>query len=220
MLPVLIILAAAALSGCASAPSPPANVTATPEAISPVPVPTPVPLRSGSLFDTGRLQWFEYRLTPASGDKAAASDVRFDYTTATISGITVRDQRVTMKMANPDMEVVMDKYYDQASGSQVGSRVKTSSGSATLSDLGVQASDLYSRNNIADACTTGDWPLKDMGTEAVTVNGKSYSCTKYAIGDSGEHGTAWVSDGVPVPVKLQQKSDDGSATTWELAGWG
>jgi len=218
MLLVLIIVAAAMLSGCTSGLPSPANGTVTPVAASPTTV--PAAMKSGSLFDTGKLQWFEYRLTAAGGDMPAVSDVRFDYSTTTISGITVRDDRITMKMTSPDMTVVMDKYYDPASNVQVGSRMKTVSAGASLSDMGVQASDLYRIGNIADACTAGNWPMKSLGTEVVTVDGISYSCTKYALGDSGEHGMAWASDGVPVPVKLMTYSTNGVPATWELIGRG
>ena len=186
----------------------------------PDPTPAPVVMKSGSLFDTGKLQWFEYRLTPAGDDKTDVSDVRFDYTTTTINGITVKDNRITMKMTSPDMEVVMDKYYDPASNSQVGSRVKTLSGGATLSGLGIQASDLYSSNNIVDTYVTGNWPLKSMGTDVVTIDGNSYSCTKYSVGETGESGTAWVSEGVPVPVKIEIISPGRGTSTWELIGRG
>jgi hypothetical protein len=218
MLLILIIVAATMLSGCTGGPASSAAVTGTPVVASPTPV--PVAMKSGSLFDTSKLQWFEYRRTTTGGDEPAISDVRFDYTTTAIGDITVRDDRITMKMTSPDMTVVMDKYYDPVSNVQVGSRVKTVSSSASLSDLGVQASDLYGIGNIADACTTGNWPLKSLGTDVVTIDGTSYTCTKYAIGDSGEHGNAWVSDSVPVPVKIESVSDGGAITTWELFGRG
>jgi hypothetical protein len=177
-------------------------------------------MKSGALFDTGRLQWFEYRLTPTGGDKPAVSDVRFDYTTTAINGITVRDERVTMKLKAPEMLVVLDRYYDPASHAQVGSRVRTESSGASLSDLGLSAGDLYRDHNVAEAYATGNWPLKSPGKEAVTVDGITYDCTKYTIDDAGEHGTAWVSDNVPVPVKIESVSDSGAITTWELIGRG
>lgn len=218
MLLVLIIVAAAMLSGCTGGPPSPAAGTVTPVVASPTPA--PAAMRSGALFDTGKLQWFEYRLTAGGGDMPAISEVRFDYTTTAVGGITVRDDRVTMKMTSPDMTVVMDKYYDPASNVQVGSRVKTVSSGASLSDTGVQASDLYRIANIAGACTAGNWPMKSLGTEVVTVDGISYTCTKYALGDSGEYGTAWASDGVPVPVKLETGSAGDASATWELIGRG
>ena len=175
---------------------------------------------SSSLFDTGKQQWFEYRLTTTGGDKPAVSDVRFDYSTTAINGISVRDDRLTMKLAAPDMTVIMDKYYDPASNVQVGSHVKTVSAGASLSDMGLQASDLYGSNNIADAYTKGNWPMKSLGTEAVAVDGKTYQCTKYSVGEAGEHGSIWVSGEVPVPVKIEPKSADGDTSTWELIGLG
>jgi hypothetical protein len=213
---VLIVVAAAALSGCTSGPASPTVATGAPNVVSPAPA--PVTLRSGSLFDTGKLQWFEYRLT--GSDKPAVSDVRFDYLTTVINGISVRDDRITMKIAAPEMTVIMDKYYDPASNAQVGTHTKTVSSGTSLSDLGLQASDLYRDNNVAEAFTAGNWPMKSPGTDAVTIDGKTYQCTKYSVGDSGEHGTAWVSGEVPVPVKIEQKFADGDTSTWELIGRG
>lgn len=215
---IMVILAAAALSGCTGGPASPAAVSGTPVAASPVPASDS--MRSGALFDTGRLEWFEYRLTSAGGSKPAVSEVRFDYTTTAINGITVRDDRVTMKLATPGMLVVMDRYYDPESHVQVGSRVRTESAGTSLSDLGLQAGDLYRMGNVVDAYATGNWPLKSLGTETVTVDGASHVCTKYAVGVAGEHGDAWVSGGVPVPVKIETVSDDGRTTTWELTGRG
>ncbi|OPY25523.1 MAG: hypothetical protein A4E28_03090 [Methanocella sp. PtaU1.Bin125] len=215
---ILVIMAAAALSGCTGSPASPAPGTGTPAAASPVPA--HAPMRSGALFDTGRLQWFEYRLTGAGGEEPAVSEVRFDFTTTAVNGIAVKDDRITIKLATPEMLVVMDRYYDPGSHVQVGSRVRTESAGASLSDLGLQAGDLYRMGNIVDACATGNWPLKSLGTETVTVDGTSHVCTKYAVGEAGEHGVAWVSTGVPVPVKIESVSDDGRKTTWELTGRG
>ncbi|HUL61748.1 MAG TPA: hypothetical protein VLT35_01695 [Methanocella sp.] len=206
---------AAAVCGCASGPAPPA-ATEVPTGTLASPSPAALPeLRAGDLFDTGGLRWFEYELTSPDG----ASDVRFDYTTAVVSGITLDDRRVTMKTDVPDMVVVMDRYYDPATGRQVGSRTKTTTAGMLLSDQDVAAA--YGRcqgGDIATAYVSGDWPLVEEGSEVVTVGDRSYPSVRYAVGEDGEQGTVWTAPGVPVPVKVQAGAD--GASIWELTGWG
>ena len=215
---VVLIIIAALVCGCTSGPGvspgpavkPGGNATATPGMA-----------RSGSLFDTGRLGWFEYRLSTLSEDgKVGVTDLRFDYTTATVNGISVKDDRITMKVSDPDMIVTMDAYYDLATEKQIGGHMKMTSEDITPTNEDIQAmDDQYRSSDIAGTFATSDWPLAEAGTETVTVDGKPYACTKYSVGTAGEYGTAWVSPGIPVPVKIESK-DSGSTSTWELIGWG
>jgi hypothetical protein len=220
---VVLIVVAAMVSGCTSGPAASPTPTAKP-AGNATTGPTAVPgvARSGSLFDTGKLQWFEYRLTTHGEDgKASLSDLRFDYTTATVNGVTVKDDRITMKLTDPNMILTMDTYYDQATDRQVGGHMKMISDDITLTDQDVAAADdQYRSSDIAGTFATSDWPLASQGTESVTIDGKTYTCTKYSVGNDGEYGTAWMAQGVPVPVEIESKSVDAPASTWELVGWG
>jgi hypothetical protein len=177
--------------------------------------------KSGSLFDMGRLQWFEYRMTTMTAEgKPAPADIRFDYTTSVIGGNVVKDDRMTMKVAEPDMVLTVDSYYDPATGKQIGSHRKMVSDDVTISDQDIAAAGDQLRNSdIAGTFAAGDWPLAGQGTEAVNIDGKAYTCTKYSLGSSGEFGAAWMSQDVPVPVKIDSKSETGTST-WELIGWG
>ncbi len=177
--------------------------------------------RSGSLFDMGRLQWFEYRMTTMTEEgKPALSNIRFDYTTSVVGGNVVKDDRITMKMTEPNMVMTMDSYYDPATDKQIGGHMKMVSDDITISDQDIAAADdQYRSSDIAGTFATSDWPLASKGTEAVNIDGKAYTCTKYSVGNAGEFGTAWVSQGVPVPVKIESKSETGTST-WELVGWG
>jgi hypothetical protein len=220
---VVLIVVAAMVSGCTSGPAasptptvkPAGNATAGPTIVPGTP-------RSGSLFDTGNLQWFEYKLTTqGEGGNASVTDLRFDYTTALVNGATMKDDRITMKVTDPDMILTMDSYYDQATDKQVGGHMKMVSDDITLTDEDVAAvDDQYRSSDIAGTFATSDWPLASQGTESVIVDGKTYPCTKYSVGNDGEYGTAWVSQGVPVPVKIESRSADAPTSTWELVGWG
>jgi hypothetical protein len=169
----------------------------------------------------GKLQWFEYRLTsPGEGGKPAVSDLRFDYTTSTVNGVVVKDDRITMKVADPQMTMTFDTYYDLATDRQIGGHMKMVSNDITVTDEDIAAAnDQYRDSDIAGTFAASDWPLTGMGSETVTIEGKPYACTKYSVGTAGEYGTAWTSPGVPVPVKIESK-DVGSTSTWELIRWG
>jgi hypothetical protein len=215
---VVLIIVAAMMCGCTSGPAtggPTGNVTASPTV-------TPGMSRSGSLFDIDRLQWFEYRLTtPGEGGKTTTSDLRFDYTTATVNGVEVRDDRITMKMSDPDIVLTMDSYYDMATDKQIGGHMKMVSDDVTLTDQDVAAADdQYQSSDVAGTFSTSDWPVTGLGTETITVGDKAYTCTKYSVGNAGEYGTAWVAQGVPVPVRIESKSAAEGTSTWELLGWG
>lgn len=207
---LVLIVAVAAVCGCAS--SPPAT--------GPGPTATPGVLRSSALIDVGRIHWFEYHMATVDGVGATASDIRFDYTTSVIAGIVVKDDRMTMKMGQGSTQVVLDSYYDPASNTQVGSHMLMTSEGTTVMDQNLAAmEDQYRSSDIESILSSSDWPLSDAGTEVVTIDGKPYTCTRYLMGDAGEYGTAWVSRGVPVPVKIELRSASGTST-WELSGWG
>jgi hypothetical protein len=178
--------------------------------------------KSGSLFDLGKLQWYEYRITTMDeGNKPSVMDLRFDFTTSMLNGVVVKDDRVTMKIDDPRMTTIFDTYYDPATDKQVGSHMKMVSDDITISDQDVAvADDQYRSSDIAGTFAASNWPLTGRGTEAITVNGKACTCTRYSVGNNGEYGTVWMSQGVPVPVKIESKSSAEGASTWELLGWG
>ena len=218
---IFVLIVVAAVCGCASGPAATPVPSGTPTG-NPTAAPTAAPgmAKSGSLFDMGRLQWFEYRMTTMTEGKPAVTDIRFDYTTSVISGNVVKDDRITMKMAEPEMVLTMDSYYDPATDKQIGGHMKMVSNDIIVSDQDITAaSDQYRSSDIAGTFATSDWPLTGMGTEAVNIDGKTYTCTKYSVGNAGEYGTAWVTQEVPVPVKIESKSEAGTST-WELIGWG
>jgi hypothetical protein len=220
---LVLIVAAAMVCGCTSGPAatpvpsgtPAGNATASPTVV-------PGTVKSGSLFDMGKVQWFEYRLTTMTeNNKQAVTSLRFDYTTATVNGAAVKDDRITMKAEDPQMTMIFDTYYDPATDKQIGGHTKIVSNDITINDEDVAAADdQYESSDIAGTFGTSDWPLSGQGTEAVTVDGKTYTCTKYSVGDNGQYGTAWVSQGVPVPVKIESRSAAEGTSTWELIGWG
>lgn len=218
---IFVLIVVAAVCGCASGPAATPVPNGTP-AGNPTAAPTAAPAmaKSGSLFDMGRLQWFEYRMTTMTAGKPAVTDIRFDYTTSVVGGSVVKDDRMTMKMAEPSMVMTMDSYYDPATDKQIGGHMKMVSSDITVSDQDIAAADdQYRSSDIAGTFAASDWPLAGQGTESVSIDGKAYSCTKYSVGNAGVYGTAWVSQGVPVPVKIESKSETGTST-WELIGWG
>ena len=54
------------------------------------------------------------------------------------------------------------------------------------------------------------------GKESVTVDGKAMQAVKVSGSDGGDHMTLWVVDGIPVPVRIQQREDDGDTIDLRL----
>ena len=54
------------------------------------------------------------------------------------------------------------------------------------------------------------------GKESVTVDGKAMQAIKVSGSDGGDHMTLWVVDGIPVPVRIQQREDDGDTIDLRL----
>jgi hypothetical protein len=79
----------------------------------------------------------------------------------------------------------------------------------------------------ADANTTdfihSNAALARVGPDTVTIDGKTYACTKYEATIASEgvpvKYTFWASSDAPVPVQYVYATADGSVTT-QLTGWG
>ena len=79
----------------------------------------------------------------------------------------------------------------------------------------------------ADANTTdfihSNAALARVGPDTVTIDGKTYACTKYTTTITDEdrpvHYTFWASPDAPVPVQYVYETADGTVTT-QLTGWG
>lgn len=54
------------------------------------------------------------------------------------------------------------------------------------------------------------------GKESVTVGGKAMQAIKVAGSDGDSRMTVWVVDGIPVPVRIQQRDDDGDTIDLSL----
>jgi hypothetical protein len=79
----------------------------------------------------------------------------------------------------------------------------------------------------ADANTTdfihSNAALARVGSDTVTIDGKTYACTKYTATITSEDTpvqyTFWASPDAPVPVQYTYATADGTVTT-QLTGWG
>lgn len=58
--------------------------------------------------------------------------------------------------------------------------------------------------------------FSNAGKESVTVEGKPMQATKVTGNDGDSRMTLWVVDGIPVPVRIQQKDDDGDTIDLRL----
>lgn len=58
--------------------------------------------------------------------------------------------------------------------------------------------------------------FSNAGKETVTVEGKAMQATKVSGSDGDSRMTLWVVNGIPVPVRIQQKDDDGDTIDLRL----
>jgi hypothetical protein len=228
---LILVTAALAVAGC-SGNSPEPAATATPGPIaSPSPgvsaspgataepsaVPANTATQAAQLFDFSKINWFEYTVHSAS--ETGPSYLRYEASTTTFNGAPAKAEKITVTAPN-DTVIDVQSYYDSANGREIGGHVKFVIGGQSFIDSDtIAGDDQYKSNSIAWTFQQGNWPLHSLGTEKVTINGKTYTCTKYTVGDAGEYGTAWMAPGIPLPVRIDSVSEKGAAT-WELTGWG
>lgn len=228
---MILVTAALAVAGCSgNSPEPAATASPGPMA-SPGPGATVSPgataepsagpdnpaTQAAELFDFSKIKWFEYTVRSAS--EAGTSNLRFETSTTTFNGAPAKAEKITVRAPN-DTVIAVESYYNLASGTEMGGHVKFVVGGQPFIDSDTSpGDDQYKSNSIAWTFQQSDWPLRSLGTEKIAVNGKTYTCTRYMVGDAGEDGTAWMAPGIPLPVRINSVSEKGAAT-WELTGWG
>ena len=154
-----------------------------------------------------------------SASETGTSNLRFEASTTTFNGAPAKAEKITVRAPN-DTVIAVESYYNPASGAEIGGHVKFVVGGQPFIDSDtIPGDDQYKSNSIAWTFQQDNWPLHSQGTEKIAVNGKTYTCTKYKVGDAGEYGTAWMASGIPLPVRIDSVSEKGAAT-WELTGWG
>jgi hypothetical protein len=223
----LAILAVIVLiSGCTSgqAGGPPA--TDMPPMDMPMgtsmPAASPVPasgegIAPASLFDAGGFSWYQYKIS--SGAMGMPMTHTYRYENVTYRGQPARHVNITMDML-PDLLVFADIWRDAADGSTINVHETAFANGRQTVNADVDAAN-YTKWEGADLASPefATAPLQPSSTELVTTEAGKYMATRYAGAAGGQQYTYWVSQGVPVPVKLLVHDANGD-TSYELSGWG
>jgi hypothetical protein len=227
-----LIMIALAVSGCSGG-----SGTATP---TPTPVPggyltvtaTPVPTpgtsgvsNAGQLYNTGNLNSYSYRQTSVMGGQTSTVTYSIGYTDATYNGVAARHTTYNYEMPasgdTPAAQFVIDVYASKADGSTLGGHMKMVAGGQTVLDMDIPTSQAstYRQYDVANTDRSGASTVTNAGTESVTVDGKTYMCTKYTYSAAGSTYTVWYTPQAPMPVKSQWTDDKGNSFTTELISW-
>jgi hypothetical protein len=200
---ILIVMAALAVAGCSGG-----NTSATA---------TPTPPPGGSTMVTPAPTATAATATPGAGTAMTLSDLyskdKFSWieykTTSSYAG---QSMTMTMKMEWLGREMHEGKMMDHT-------RVTNSWTGSTE----VWADPDAASNSSSGDYTTSKAPLTPVGPDTVTINGKTYECTKYTTTMTADNKpvqyTFWHSPEAPVPVQYEYVSEGGTLTT-QLTGWG
>jgi hypothetical protein len=72
---------------------------------------------------------------------------------------------------------------------------------------------------VSNARLNGNVTLTYLGPETITVDGKTYDCTRYAMGISNTTGTEWYTRQAPMPVKSLWMQGKNYVQVTELVSW-
>jgi hypothetical protein len=223
---IFLVIVALAVSGCSGGSST-TNPTPTVGPGSPGGDGTPTPAAGQttggtpdikSLFDMDKLKSYEWKITSVTEGKSNVTYFRFEKNTGvTYNGVAANEDKMTVTM---DDSTVMkfDVFYSPTDNRQLGGSVQMGDFQMPIT-ADSQYSSMFDAYDVSDTYSTSDWLLTSKGPDTLLINGKTYICNKYWVGDAGGQGTVWVSNGVPMPVKIESKTSDGSSWTYELWDW-
>lgn len=237
---ILLIAVVLAISGCSGSetdgtatPTPQpgdGNATGTPTAAPAVSItPTPAPAASeptsvGHLYSIGDLNSYMYRLTNETNGQEQISIITISFADTTYNGVEAR--RIHLNIDAPATgetgagQFLIDIYMRKSDNSTLGGHIKmTINGQPLEYDIPADEVAEHSKYDLAsDGLASGHTPLTKVGPDTVTIDGKTYDCTKYTYIEDGITHTVWHTPGAPMPVKIQWTEGD-SSNTMVLLSW-
>jgi hypothetical protein len=227
------IVLAVLISGCSGGNptgTPGPALTPTPHAGTPAPTPTwnavDAPARIDQLFHLDSLHWYLYRANISSGTVVLSSLYQFEYSDETYGGTAAKHTRMTSNDTVGGLESIVDIYTSKADGRSLGGSVKSFIYGNPTTEMSISAGQgmNYLNTDLANqARSASKVALTNYGQEKVTVDGTTYTCTRYDYNAEGVTYSAWYTPQAPAPVKVAwiDKNVQGSAhMTLELLGWG
>jgi hypothetical protein len=118
-------------------------------------------------------------------------------------------------------EISVDVYTRKSDNTTLGGHMKMAAGGQTLIDTDIPAGEAttYTSNDVLiSSGASGNSQLVNRGTDTVTIDSKTYTCTKYAYTSDGITYTVWHTPLAPMPVEMQW-TDKGASNTVELLSW-
>lgn len=199
LLTLAAIVVIAAVSGCTL----PGSGTATP---TQSPQQHYVLSKGASLFDQSKFHLFEYKILASDGNVTiTVGDIKSEYDNVSyggVSGARHLKQTAVNGQGSQAVTTVTDLYYNPTTNMLLGGHTRATTASGTK-ESDIAASDTAYWN--ADmASINPNVEFIDEGTELVQVPKGSYYATKFTNTDSGI--TLWMTNGVPVPVKISGAS--------------
>lgn len=231
---ILLVAVALAVSGCSGSdtgstatptPQPGGSTAGTPTAAPTAPPVASEPSSVGQLFSINDLSTYTYRMTSVTNGQTQTGTITISFTDTTYNGVEAR--HLYLNMDSPATgetgagQFLIDVYMRKSDNSTLGGHTKMVVNGQTFIDMDIpadQASDYTEKDIVSSGLASDHTPLTRVGSETVTIDGKTYSCTKYTYVDDGIAYTVWYTAQAPMPVKMQWTDND-SFNTMELLSW-
>jgi hypothetical protein len=219
---VFLVIVALAVSGC-SGGSPTANPTPT---VGPGGDGTPTQAAGGltsanQMFNLGNLNMYEYKMTTDVSGQKSSLTYKIEYSDSAYHDTPAKLTTMTYDVPGSG-QMIVNMYYDKGDDHLLGGSYKMAVGGQNIEiPIGADESDTYSQNDwaITTEESIGDTSLASTGTETVTANGKSYTCTKYTWTAGDVSYNVCYTPQAPMPLKYQWSDNKGNSWTMELISW-
>jgi hypothetical protein len=232
------VTVALVVSGCSGSdssgtatptPQPGGGYTVGTPTAAPTPAPSPVvsePSSVGQLYNINDLRAYTYRMTSVVNGQTQIGNFEISFTDTTYNGVAAR--RIYMNFDSPASgetgagQMLVDIYTRKSDNSTLGGHMKLVANGQTFWDMDIPAGEAsgYVKNDLASSGSASDHtPLTKVGMETVSIDGKTYSCTKYSYVDDGITYTVWYTPQAPMPVKMHWIDDKSNTYTMELISW-
>jgi hypothetical protein len=220
---VLAMLLAVAVAGCTQS---------SPSGTAPTSEPTATSTTGGSnvpALDFSKIKAYEYKITSVADDQEMIGYWRMEWDTmpyGSVSNAKYTKFSIITEGADGTSSMIIDTYSDPSTGMGLGGHTKMMMGDQVLYEADIPADETTStvssqQNPLLIEATSADFTSKlaGAGTEPLTVEAGTFPCTKYVITAGNFAETFWISNTVPIPVKMTQEQDGKLISSMELVDY-
>ena len=208
------MIVALAVSGCSGGssttnPTPtasPGSGTATPGASE--------SLTASSIFDTSKLNYYEWRIEAKSDGKTDITNFRIEKGSEMFNDANTNYKKMSITESGkaPDTITV---YYDAAGkaiGAKTGDQVYTA-------DMAPAMTGVFNAFDIGQIWGAANYPLSNSLPETLNINGKNYVCKKWSVGNFVGSAAVWTATVSNVQMAVQIQSGDNLGNSWTYQLW-